>query len=459
MKIPLKFARNEEEIFELCYHKGGVMDSNWYFIREGPLSKLSPLKKYPKTNFIEIKHSGLTTLEDMPVMPNLTHFFLFDYDIEDFKGFPPQPMLEKLTLGNKFTSFKHFPVMPRLKELRIKCNHIHSFEHFPVQPALETLEIEDTQLKNLAALPQLPNLKKLRVANCSLETLENFPYLPRLKVLNLRGNRLKTIEGLPDLPNLKNLSLSDNQIKSLEILKPLSNVEVISVSGCPITDLNDLPFLPNLGGLGLEKTSLKDHPNFNVLAERTPNLEGLDLSNTGIERLDSFPNLPYLSSLGLQNTKISSLEPLKHLKRIMYLYLEGSMLENFSGMPVMIKNPEGGFVDEEDEHEMTIEYWWLDLPRKTLYKQPEVARKWYFEKEYGKFSQYFNKTTGELIRLAENDQLPGLLIPRLLIEVKPPILEFIAEKSPFDSRLRLKIEEFLQNLEIPVQEGKYKIKL
>jgi hypothetical protein len=133
----------------------------------------------------------------------------------------------------------------------------------------------------------------LSLANCSLtdESLMGVPYLPNLRTLDVKDNMLTTVRAgsVSALPNLRHVSLANNK---LVLLFPDHAFHNVSLQTVVSVDLSGVPM---------------DTVDMVVLAPFT-NLLTLNLSSTGLKRIEAFTPHQSLSTLQTVDLRGCALE-------------------------------------------------------------------------------------------------------------------------------------------------------
>ncbi|MCF2141895.1 MAG: leucine-rich repeat domain-containing protein [Candidatus Lokiarchaeota archaeon] len=505
LEVDYPLVEQEEELFRAGYEASGRKTGYRQNLEiKGPINSYSFLNNYPKLKRIELSDSCLTSFEGMPILPELRYFLMNWSCIPNFEHFPELPKVEVLLIHTFMQSFEHMPVFPRLKRLAVSTE-LKNFHHFPLQPVLEKLivstnklvsfegmpvlprlkmlDVSDNFLTSFKELPPHPNLKELIVSatmpyidtnersyleecyrqrNNHICSFEEFPIFPRLETIWAERIGLESFAGMPKLPKVKRLYLKDNSIRSFAELPSLPELEYIDLSNNKIKTLDGMPLLPNLRSLTLCGNPIKNGAALKILKEKAPRLNDLDLRNSPLETLEDFPKPPHLNSLWLEHTQIKSLAPLYDFKGLNYLFLKNTPLQTLAEMPIIYRTPDHGEVIDIDplgEDYSVIEGWNLDLPWDFLKNIPDSVYQWYKNKQYDKFTAYYHVKTSELIDKAQHDKLDPLYYPRIVQESSPEVQHFLIKKLGRQHSLSKLLIENLVNLEVPIKNGDFSIKL
>ena len=156
----------------------------------------------------------------------------------------------------------------------------------------------------------------------SRDCIEAFRTLEKQKSLDLSNRDIESIEPLQDL-NFNVLLLRNNRISDITYLKGYSKLNWLDLSYNPLADLKTVILLESLQTLWLEGVPLSEHDLMpDVLCQNR--VSHISLRGTGISSVEPFKKCRDLVFLGLANNEISDLSPLKDLKRISAIDVEGN---------------------------------------------------------------------------------------------------------------------------------------
>lgn len=245
---------------------------------------------------------------------------------------------------------------PKLTVLNLSNNN---FEVCPfVIFSLTNLKVLDVSYCRLSALPQqiqnLTNLVTLRLAGNSLTQLPNTMSKMILTEFDIRDNRIQDLSHIEGVQTLKkvyveNNSLSHNQISVNQVSithltlpsNSLTRFEVIPVSTLLITLVlshNKLASLPdmfhamtNLENLDLEDNHLSSLPPMKLLKK----LKTLNLSNNELQELPTeVGDLSRLEVLNIYSNNLKSLPPMIwKLGNLVVLNANSNLIEKFPDVP------------------------------------------------------------------------------------------------------------------------------
>ncbi|HTQ02977.1 MAG TPA: leucine-rich repeat domain-containing protein [Polyangiaceae bacterium] len=151
--------------------------------------------------------------------------------------------------------------------------------------------------------------------------------LKRLKSLNL--SQLKDIHELDPclftpMTGLKELFLGPGDYDDLSPLSGMTQLESLRASINQVKDLKPLEKLTKLDRLDLGRTQVSD---LKPLAKLTSITE-LQLDDTPVEDLSPLSGLTNMENLSLKHTKVKDGSPLKGMKKLKFIYIGGSPLDD-----------------------------------------------------------------------------------------------------------------------------------
>ena len=163
--------------------------------------------------------------------------------------------------------------------------------------------------------------------------IEPLQYMVNLRSLDLRQNQLTDLTPLAGLTQLESLELRGNNLTDLTPLAGLTNLKTLRLGGTDsgvnnpnIQDITPLSGLKKLETLVLPANSqIRDLTPISGLTElREFSMSGDSSAGAyQIDDLSPLSNLTKLERLGVTISGVDSLEPLRNLKNLTYLYING----------------------------------------------------------------------------------------------------------------------------------------
>lgn len=182
---------------------------------------------------------------------------------------------------------------------------------------------------------------------------------------DLANNKLKSIAGLKGLHNLRKLDLGANRIRVMDAdeLSSLVNLEELWLGKNKIEKIEGLEQLTKLRRLDVQSNRLTSVEN---LQSQNETLEELYLAHNAIDNEGAAKptglalSFPKLSVLDLNRNKLTSTDPLVHLKSLDELWISGNSIASFDDVQSL---------SELDSSLSTIYLEYNDLQKDPLYRK------------------------------------------------------------------------------------------
>jgi len=357
------------------------------------LTSLAGLEPLPALEQLSVEDNALTSIQGLQGLPALMELYLANNRIPDLKELSVAKELGKLIIldasGNPLCADEEYRPFAlyfcrRLKVLDGKAvdtaEQAEARERFAgkltpelleerageqeVWAEVQSLDLSGCKLRELALVTAqaFPAIKELRAQGNHLTDLASLGTLPQLRVLDLSANALGSSPATPVTPagavgranaataaaasraargaasletlgsvsvRLERLNLSSNQIPDLGILplRHLGALRILNLAGNDLVRLQagSLAGLSNLGELGLEKNRLRliEADAFAPLAS----LAHLRLDDNQLRSLDHLRPLPLLEYLWLNNNRVADvaeLDRLSHLTNLRSVSAQGN---------------------------------------------------------------------------------------------------------------------------------------
>lgn len=151
---------------------------------------------------------------------------------------------------------------------------------------------------------------------------------------DLANNKLKSLAGLKGLHNLRRLDLGANRIRIMDAdeLSGLVNLEELWLGKNKIEKIEGLEHLTKLRRLDVQSNRLTSVEN---LETQKDTLEELYLAHNAIDNDGASKstglalNFPNLTVLDLNRNRMTSTDPLVHLKSLEELWISGNLIASF----------------------------------------------------------------------------------------------------------------------------------
>ena len=325
---------------------------------------------------LELKNDGITDISFISGLNKISYLDLSDNYINDISPIVSIDKLYTLRLNNNNISDVSI-----LKDMNIESIYLSGNIGITGYGELSNavlIDISNCGLDNIEDMrpgyinisnnniTTLPNLKDsndsdpfilINASNNKISDLSNLNKKYKYQSLDLSNNQISDISILNDI-NVTNVNLSNNKItdtskynndkiaylnlsgnKDIKITKTLKNVQSIDLSNCNINSLNDLFDLESVMTLTVKNNNIKNLDGLDKLnklssldlsknkistLKNTPesNVTNLVLTDNDLKELEDISNLKKLNTLYLdENKNINSLNQLKNVESLKYLYL------------------------------------------------------------------------------------------------------------------------------------------
>lgn len=270
--------------------------------------------------------------------------------LEPLGNFPHLKYLHFYSANSQFAGVESLGSNLYLTHLSIDYGNFKGIDKIRFLRELRVLEIrkfqkEDgrtgTPLTDISFVEDLRWLKTLNLSGNRISDLTPLGGLTRLQNLDLGMNAITNLSGISGLTSLRNLNVSYNAIQDLSPLRTLKALIGLNISGNAPGSPETLPPLPELRSLSAEgdvtaylpalwernhhKTPLEE----SLMYYFRPSFEG-DLScrkNPTLMNLDFLSVVPKLVHLNLSHQGISDVKPLRELRHLQYVNLQGNELK------------------------------------------------------------------------------------------------------------------------------------
>lgn len=299
--------------------------------------------------------AGIKSLEGLQHLVNLETLvikqdygpIIISHSIKDFSELKNLKKLKTLTLsGQALSSLDGLANLTNLTRLDLSFNGLYDVEELRTLTGLQELNLEGNYLKDLSALKNLINLEKLNLnmnAIIDASPLENLQKLTDLSLGNLTymtGDEGKKInaEPLSSLTSLKKLELT--RIEDMTPLASLIHLEELTLSqNWNLRGFHAIEGMSKLKKLDLSATGLK---RLDPVAS-LKNLESLDVSLNQIESIVELAGLKKLKSLNVSSNYITSIIPLNKLTELENIFASHNQISSIDSLNEWKKLKHAGF--------------------------------------------------------------------------------------------------------------------
>ena len=158
------------------------------------------------TNEGTLRNGGISTLEDLSLMPNLQRI---NISLENISDLSPLSNLDKL------------------EQILLKHNPIEDVAPLAGLPSLKELFLFDTKVSDLSSLSACPMLRNIDIGATYISSMAAFSGIKNLTYLDARKTSFTTLSGIEDFQNLQQISLGDVMDDELSPLLALPQLKTV----------------------------------------------------------------------------------------------------------------------------------------------------------------------------------------------------------------------------------------
>ena len=237
-----------------------------------------------------LENGGISSLEDIRYMPNLTELSLYNQSISDI-GALHGTRIARLGLA-------HNPITS-LGPLRGNMNII-------------SLNISSLPLDSLGDVATLGSLRELNISSLHVNSVELLTALPlrRLQMYEVSLRNVWELQRLTELETLETQNLDLEGVSALSSLTRLTSLTVTHPMGLPLKALEPLNMLEHLYFYGEETSVPESDP------VRLPRLQYLEINNGSFPHFRWLSGMPELRQLLILNARCDALDGLDSLRML-----------------------------------------------------------------------------------------------------------------------------------------------
>lgn len=208
---------------------------------------------------LNLSYNGITEIQCLEPLQQLTDLDLADNQITEIKGLESLKKLTKLELdSNQITEIKGLESLKNLTKLDLGYNQITEIKGLELLKKLRKLDLRRNQITKIQCLEPLQQLTELCLFSNKITEIEGLESLEKLADLDLGDNQITEIKGLKSLKKLTQLKLDNNQITEIKCLEPLQQLIELHLSQNQITEIKGLQSLQKLSKLFLQENQIKE---------------------------------------------------------------------------------------------------------------------------------------------------------------------------------------------------------
>ncbi len=283
------------------------------------LKDISFLGSLNKLRVLNLSETGIETLENFPVLPNLEVLALKMDRFRTLNGLEGCTKLHDLVLWG-CTNLDNISVVKNFKELRCldldSCNLLRDISPILNLDKLVYLNLNFTRIEDLSPIKDLINLEIFTMDFCPLalsdQNMTYFKNLTKMKFLGLRNRLIRNLKPFENMTQLAELELAGNAINDLTPLENMTEMQILNLSANPsLTNLLPLHNMKKLKKLIINGIKSGKTITIAMLIE--------DLSV-----LKDLPNLEVLESN--YNKKLRNISPIQYCTKLQEIHLNDCFL-------------------------------------------------------------------------------------------------------------------------------------
>lgn len=236
------------------------------------------------------ENGGISSLEDIRHMPNLSDLSLYNQNISDISALRGTQIARLGLAHNPIGSLSSLHGNENIVYLNISCLPLENLSDLSTLVSLRELNISSLPINSIELLTSLP-LRRLQMYGVSLRNIWELQRLSELETVELQNLDQEGVLCLSKLQHLKNLTVTHPMGLPLKALEPLNALEQLYFYGGETTvPENGVVSLPSLRSLDIANGRF---PDFKWLAGM-PSLRQIFILNAeygSLEGLDSAPLL------------------------------------------------------------------------------------------------------------------------------------------------------------------------
>ncbi|EAD9169907.1 LPXTG cell wall anchor domain-containing protein [Listeria monocytogenes] len=200
---------------------------------------------------LSAKSAGITTIEGMQYLTNLSELELTDNQITDVSPLANLTKITELGLsGNPLKDVSALAGLKNLKTMDLIYTDITNVTPLAGLSNLQVLNLDINQITDITPLANLSNLQFLSFGSTQVSDLTPLTNLSKLTTLNAEDSKVSDISPLASLSNLTEVYLEENQISDVSPLAKLPNLSIVALTNQTIINqpafYQNKPVAPNV---------------------------------------------------------------------------------------------------------------------------------------------------------------------------------------------------------------------
>ncbi len=219
-----------------------LLNKNSISLEKSSFKKLEPLKKFPKLQVLNLRHSELSDLAQLQGFTHLHTLYLEGSKATSLNGLENLKGLRILTASKMgITSVEPLRSLVYLEELDLSENLITDITPLEGLVNLRKLNLSlNDKIRNVQPLAKMRAVQELSLAKIDIKNLDVLKEMAFLDKLNIFNTGITSLEPLRGLTKLSALDIGFNVVSSLDPIKGMLFIQYMNVAGTAITDLNVL---------------------------------------------------------------------------------------------------------------------------------------------------------------------------------------------------------------------------
>lgn len=230
------------------------------------------------------QNGGISSLEDVKAMPNLTELSVYNQNISDLEPLRGTKIARLGLAHNPITSLAPLRGNGNIQYLNISCLPLDGLGDVSTLSGLRELNLSDMQVNSVEILTSLP-LRRIQMYGVSLRNVWELSRMTELETVELQN-------------------LDQEGVNAMAMLQHLTSLNVTHPMGLPLKALEPLNLLEKLYFYGGETTV----PTEGTV--RLPHLRSLDMANGQFPDFRWLVDMPELREVYFLNAQVSSLDGL-----------------------------------------------------------------------------------------------------------------------------------------------------
>ena len=292
------------------------------------------LQKLPYLQSLTVHGSTADSLQGMQSLSQLTELTMVNCKVSavDLLIIASLPKLEKLTLSEcGLSSIENLSKLRNLTYLDLSGNSIRDLSALSFMSSLLQLDLSHNALDNLNALSSLSGLQKLNVSYNSLSSIVPLASCTGLTELNISNNTVAALTGAESLTALTYLDASFNSLTEVLSLAECTELTQLDISSNALTDITALSTLVKLQYFSFSRNQVVTIPSWGAGCA----LVSIDGSYNEIKTISGLAGYGQLNTVLMDYNKISNVNALSSCHNLIKVSVYGNPVKDVSELTEM----------------------------------------------------------------------------------------------------------------------------